>query len=84
MSRSRKFPMAVMTNQIDKDKAHRAVRKRVKQSLAVIDLEDPDIISIEGDTRSLGYEDWGTKFGFDTSEILSEKDKEWKQELSRK
>ena len=51
--------------------AHRAVRKFVKQKLSKIDLNDPPIISIEGDTRTLGKQDWGTKFGFDFLGSLS-------------
>lgn len=68
MSRSRRFPMHVLTNQIDKGKAHRRVRKHVKQVLSTTDFTDVDdevILDIEADTRSLGCEEWGTKFGYD-------------------
>ena len=72
MSRSRRYPMGVVSNQIDKDKAHRRVRKFVKQTLQKMDLDDPPIIDIEADTRSIGAEEWGTKFGFDTSCLIDE------------
>lgn len=71
MSRSKRYPMCVVSKKID-EKAHRAVRKYVKQTLRTMDLNDPPIINIEGDTRSLGHEEPGTKFGFDTSGIIDE------------
>jgi len=60
--------MHTVSNQIDKDKVHRRVRKHVKQTLQAMDVTDVDdevIIDIEADTRSLGCEGWGTKFGYD-------------------
>ncbi len=83
MSRSRRYPMWIVSKKIDK-KAHRAVRKHVKQILRTMDLNDPPIIDIEGDTRSLGHEEWGTKFGYDVSEILSEEQEEDRKRASRK
>ena len=75
--------MHTVSKKVD-EKAHRAVRKHIKQTLQTMDLDDPSVIDIEGDTRTLGHEEWGTKFGFDVSEILSEEDElEW-QKLSRK
>lgn len=76
--------MVTLTSKIDKSNAHSIVRKRAKESLAVMDLEDIPVLAIEADTRSLGLEDWGTKMGFDTSEILSEEREEERRRLSRK
>ena len=84
MSRSTRHPMVVMTNQIDKGKAHRIVRKRVKEVLQTMDYEDIPIFDIEADTRSLGLEEWGTKIGFDVSEILNEEDNRFRNKISRK
>lgn len=61
MSRSRKYPIWVCSNQIDKGKAHRAVRRRVKAELS---KPEPDELVIEFDTRDIGKEDWGTKFDY--------------------
>jgi len=72
MSRSKRYPMHTVSNSIDKDKAHRRVRKRVKQTLQKMDLDDPPVIDIEADTRSIGAEEYGTKFGFDTSCLIDE------------
>ncbi len=83
MSRSRRYPMYTATKKVD-EKAHRAVRKHVKQTLCTMDLDDPPIIDIEGDTRSLGHEEYGTKFGFDVSEILDEDKEEERRRASRK
>lgn len=83
MSRSRRYPMCTVSKKVD-EKAHRAVRKHVKQTLQTMDLDDPPIIDIEGDTRTLGYEEWGTKFGYDVSEILDEENELERQKLSRK
>lgn len=66
------------------EKAYRAVRKYVKQTLQTMDIKDPPIIDIEGDTRSLGHEEYGTKFGFDVSEILNEELEEERRKASRK
>ena len=84
MSRSKRYPMHTISNQIDKDKAHRAVRKHVKQTLQTMDLDDPPILDIEGDTRTLGHEEWGTKFGWDPSEILNEEENEDRKRCMRK
>ena len=84
MSRSKRYPMCTITGQIDKDKAHRAVRKHIKQTLQVMDLDDPPILDIEGDTRTLGHEEWGTKFGWDPSEILTEEENEERKRCMRK
>lgn len=88
MSRSRKYPVYTCTNQIDKKTAHKKVRKHVKQVLRTMDLEDPPIIDIEADTRSIGAEEWGTKFGYDFMGDLSEEERleleEDKEKASRK
>lgn len=86
MSRSRRFPMWVITNQIDKFKAHRRVRKHVKQKLQTItnDPDGPDLLDIEADTRSLGCEEWGTKFGWNPAEILDGDEAEDRERASRK
>ena len=75
--------MYVVSKKVD-EKAHRAVRKYVKQTLRTMDLNDPPIIDIEGDTRSLGHEEWGTKFGWDPSEILNEEQEEDRKKATRK
>ena len=79
MSRSKRYPMNIVSKKID-EKAHRAVRKYVKQTLRTMDLNDPPVIDIEGDTRSLGHEEPGTKFGFDTSCLI---DEEWAAEIEK-
>ncbi len=84
MSRSTRYPMHTITGQIDKDKAHRAVRKHVRQTLQTMDLDDPPILDIEGNTRTLGHEEWGTKFGWDPSEILTEEENEDRKRCMRK
>ena len=84
MSRSRRYPMCVLTNQIDKDKAHRKVRKHVKQILQTMDLDDISVIDIEADTRSIGVEEYGTKFGFDFISQLSEEEREEYEEHKQK
>lgn len=75
--------MYIVSKKVD-EKAHRAVRKHVKQTLRTMDLNDPPIIDIEGDTRSLGHEEWGTKFGWDPSEILNEEQEEDRKKATRK
>lgn len=86
MSRSRKFPMWTISKKIGK-KAHRRVRKFVRQKLHALNLSDidgPDLVDIEADTRSLGIEDYGTKFGWDPAEILDDEDAEDRERASRK
>jgi len=61
MTRSRKKPIVVLTSKIDKDTAHKQVRRRVKAELS---KPEPDEILIEADTTDLGLDDWGTKFDF--------------------
>jgi hypothetical protein len=58
MSRSYKKPIVVLTHKIDKDIAHKQVRRRVK---AELDKPEPDEFIIEADTRDLQLEEWGTK-----------------------
>jgi hypothetical protein len=86
MSRSRKHPVHTLTNQIDKSKAHKRVRKHVKQALRNMDFDDPDslIIDIEADTRSIGAEEFGTKFGYDFMDDLSEEERAELEEDKRK
>ena len=84
MSNSYRKPYHRLNNQIDKKKAHRQVRKRVKQELT---KEEPDEFILEADTRDLGLEEWGTKYGFDTTEIYDDDDdfdRNEKIKLSRK
>ena len=77
MSRSYRKPFITLTNQIDKDKAHRRVRKMVK---AELNKPEPDLIKIESDTRDIGAEEWGTKFGF----LFVDKDDErWQKEKKK-
>lgn len=83
MSRSRRYPMCTVSKKVD-EKAHRAVRKHVKQTLRTMDLDDPPVVDIEGDTRTLGHEEWGTKFGYNVSEILDEESEIERQRLVRK
>jgi hypothetical protein len=75
-----------LTNQIDKSKAHKRVRKHVKQALRNMDFDDPDslIIDIEADTRSIGAEEFGTKFGYDFMDDLSEEERAELEEDKRK
>ena len=79
--------MHIISKVIDQ-KDHRAVRKFVKQKLVTMDIEDPPIIDIEADTRSLGKAEWGTKFGYDFMGSLSEEERveyeEEKKKCSRK
>ena len=84
MTRSTKYPMAVMTPQIDKDRAHRQVRRHVNQTLQTMDYDNIPVIDIEADTRSLKLEEHGTKIGFDPSEILSEEKNNSRKILTRK
>lgn len=88
MSRSRKYPSHTLTNQINKSKAHRRVRKHVKQALRNIDLDNSDsdeiIIDIEADTRSIGAEEFGTKFGYEFMDDLSEEERAELEEDKRK
>lgn len=80
--------MHVCANKIDKSSAHKRVRKFVKQTLSTMDLDDPPIIDIEADTRDIGAEEYGTKFGYDFIGNLSEEErleyKEDKKKCSRK
>lgn len=84
MSRSKRYPVHVLTSQIDKDKAHRRVRKRVKQTLQTMDLDDISVIDIEADTRSIGAEEYGTKFGFDFIGQLDDEERAVYEEDKRK
>lgn len=84
MSRSRRYPVHVVSNQIDKGRAHRRVRKQVKQTLQTMDLDDPPIIDIEADTRSIGAEEWGTKCGYDFLGQLDEEERAIYEEDKRK
>lgn len=77
MSRSRKHPTVTCTPQIDKNTAHKRVRREVKAYLNHCDLIDIDVCMTEADTRSLKCEDWGTKFGFDCY------DEEYKEDIEK-
>jgi len=84
MSRSKKYPIHVVTNKIDKSLAHKRVRKFVKQKLSTMDLEDIPIIDIEADTRDIGAEEYGTKFGYKFMDGLSEEEREEFKEDQKK
>ena len=75
MTRSTRYPVWVVSKPID-EKAHRAVRKYVKQKIQTMDIDEPPVIDIEGDTRSLGKAEWGTRFGYDFMGSLGEEEKE--------
>lgn len=64
---SRSFKKAIITiSKKLRDNAYRAMRKRIKAKLAKIDLEDvdgPDLVDIEADTKEMGLEEYGTKMG---------------------
>jgi len=67
MSRSYKKAIITISKKL-RTNAYRAMRKRVKAKLAKIDLEDingPDLVDIEADTKELGLEDYGTKLGIE-------------------
>jgi len=81
MSNSYKKPYVQCSNQIDKDKDHKRLRHIVKMELK---KDNPDINIIEGDTRSLGFEEHGTTFGMDVSEIIDEQDEEFVRKNMRK
>ena len=65
MSRSTKKAIITSSPKIDKDQAHRQVRRRVK---AELQKPEPDEFIINADTRDLQLEEWGTKFDFRFSE----------------
>ena len=83
MSRSTRYPMWVISKPVD-EKAHRAVRKYVKQKLRTMDIDEPPVIDIEGDTRSLGKAEWGTKMGYDFMGSLSEEERaEYEEDMKK-
>lgn len=75
MTRSRKKHSIITVSKKVSKYAHRAVRKFVKQKLRTMDPYDPPVLDIEGDTRTLGHEEWGTKFGYDFMGSLSEEER---------
>jgi len=81
---SRSFKKAIITiSKKLRDNAYRAARKRVKAKLAKIDIDDvdgPDLVDIEADTKELGLEEYGTKLGVEFWDI----DKEEKRKDRRK
>ena len=77
MSRSYRQPVVVSTPQIDKDIAHRQVRRAVRAELTKL---DPDPIIIEADTREMEKEEWGTKIDF----IYIDPDSEWQTKNQKK
>ena len=58
MSRSKKKPIIQLTHQIDKDTAHKKVRRKVKSEL---DKPEPDLAILFTDTNDVDDE-YGTKF----------------------
>lgn len=81
MSRSYKKPIVTCNNQIDKDKAHKALRRMVKSEL---DKPEPDLLKLESDTRDIGEENYGTKYGFHYVDPDNEGDKKSKDKMERK
>lgn len=61
MSRSFRKPIVTCTGQIDKNTAHKAVRRLVHTEL---NKPEPDLTKLDADTRDIGAEEWGTKFGY--------------------
>jgi hypothetical protein len=61
MSRSRKKPIVTSSPKIDKDFAHKRVRRRVKVELG---KPEPDEELLELDIRGMGQEEFGTKLDF--------------------
>ena len=72
MSRSKRKPFHVLSSKIDKDYAHKAVRCKVKCELK---KAEPDELIIEADTKEMGKEEWGTKFGYEFMANLSEEER---------
>ena len=78
MSRSFKKAFVTISKKMS-DKARSIVRRRVKEELK---KEEPEILIIEADTREMGLEDWGTKYGFEFD--FDEDYEEDKKEMRRK
>ena len=63
------------------ENVHSVARRRVKQKLHTMDPKEPDASDlnvIDSDTKELGLEDWGTKFGLEFSE-----DEYWEEEKKK-
>jgi len=89
MSRSFKKAFSTVSKKMA-DNVHRVVRHRVKARLAKINIEEPDeitLLDIEADTKEMGLEEYGTKFGleFDDLKCLdNDADaEEWKEDIVR-
>lgn len=81
MSRSFKKPVHKITPQIDKNFAHKKVRKKIKQELA---SNDPDLINLDMDTRDMGVEEWGTKVSLIVVKPDDEEAKKAQEDMKRK
>lgn len=69
MTNSTKYPMFTLSKKFP-DNVHSLVRSRVKSELK---KPEPNILILEATPRSLGLQEFGTKFGFDVSELLAER-----------
>ena len=67
MSRSRRKAFYTISKKITQ-RAHRAVRRKVREVLRRVDVDEvgpSDIEIIESDTRELGFEEYGTRLGLE-------------------
>ena len=58
MSRSWRKAIYKLSQQIDKLRAHKRVRRLVRMELA---KPEPELTLLDADTREIGAEDWGTR-----------------------
>ena len=75
MSRSTRYSMYTISKR-KSCKAESATRQHVKVALKKMDINDPPVNDIEATPKSLGKEDWGTKMGYDVTDLLDEERKE--------
>lgn len=83
MTRSYKKAFVTISKRMT-DNIHSRIRQRITNRLAQIDPEEPDeitLLDIEADTKEMGLEDWGTKFGleFDDLDWTDKNVEEWEQ-----
>ncbi|MBI9015938.1 MAG: hypothetical protein JEZ07_01625 [Phycisphaerae bacterium] len=88
MSRSHRKPILTITNKIDKDKAHKAVRNTIKSRLSQIqnadDLVEIDQLIFNDDIRAMQKEEWGTKLGWQWINIKDGNEDEGNIECAKK
>ena len=80
MTRSSKKAFVTVSKKMA-DNAHSIARSRVKTSLAKMDIEEPDeitLLDIEADTKEMGLEDYGTVFGLEFD--IDGDDEEWQED----